>query len=72
MNKDDCRLPLRTMLLSRDVDGYQVKHFNDPGPGLDLETIACYREIYRQKVAREESPLWPKLRAWVRSAGPKR
>jgi hypothetical protein len=70
MNKDDSRLPLRTTLLSREADDYQVKHCNDPRPNLNLETIARYREIYRQKVAREESPLWAKLQAWVRNAGP--
>jgi hypothetical protein len=71
MNKDDSVPAFRTTHLSREPDEYQVRGFSDPKPDLNLETIARYREIYRQKVDREEHQLWARLQAWVRKAGRK-
>jgi hypothetical protein len=69
MNTDDFEPPFRTTQSSRRLDHDKTEAFSYPEPDLSLETVAHYREIYRQKLVQEEPQLWARrLLEWARKA----
>jgi len=67
MNTNDFAPPFRTTPSSRGLDHDKTGAFRYPEPDLSLETVAHYREIYRQKLVQQEPQLWARrLLGWAR------